>query len=331
MMHARLLMLVAGVTVGLCFVVAQDNSRLTTTTAPATASAPASMTATASGPAASTAPADSRKVIKVASVKELLHAIGPDRIIQLEALEYNLSDESTSNDSGEEAKDTAANAPAANEPAWASVESSLTIFNVENLRIEGLGDKRVRIFTNEPSNYVLQLQNSDNVELVNLELGHKAEAGTCDCGVVSISGCRGVTIRNCDLYGCGTEGLNIDNSRGLNFIKSTIRDCSNNILTAEQCKNFVFKDSIFVNNKQSEGFVLNHCENMRWTKCNISGNKFSESLFQTTTCGDLSVTDSTISNNEYKGLMQPAAAVKLDKVKTDGNTVSPEPPPQLDP
>ena len=59
---------------------------------------------------------------------------------------------------------------------------------------------------------------NEKVEIYNITNGERfatyAIRGERGTGVIGINGGRGIMVSNCDLYGCGTYGLEIDGTEG---------------------------------------------------------------------------------------------------------------------
>jgi hypothetical protein len=246
-------------------------------------------------------PPDTRKVFEVDSVDGLVDAIGPDRIIRLAPGEYNLS--------RAKQKDLP-------HVAWKKAFDGwdLWIEKVSTLKIEGAGDKPVRVFVSPRYAYVFNLSGVEGLELVNLELGHAPEPGYCAGGVVNAAGCKRIAFRRCVLFGCGTEGLTLRDISGLDFDDSLIRDCTYGILTAEACRDLVFRRSTFRENREFHGFVLTRCGPVRMEKCAIVDNRAGDDdggcLFQVGSGTVLTLDGCKVLRNRYRVLADPADALK---------------------
>lgn len=103
---------------------------------------------------------------------------------------------------------------------------------LENVTIQGSGNTRFII--DSPYDMVVMMQNCNNVTLRGLVLGHDpllTEKGSCAVGVIHISNeSTGILFENCDIFGCGTVGINVFPRCSVTVRNSVIRDCSKNIL-----------------------------------------------------------------------------------------------------
>lgn len=124
----------------------------------------------------------------------------------------------------------------------------IAIKGVKNLTIRG-GAYNLPLLLAEPRYaYIFSLYDCSNITFENLIMGH-TDQGYCEGGVVLLNNCRRINFINCDLFGCGTEGLSAFNVDGLNFNSSHIHDCSYSIMTLSECRNCNFNNSVFFNNR----------------------------------------------------------------------------------
>ena len=158
-------------------------------------------------------------VYKVSTVDEFIAAIGPDREIRLEAGTYDLSTAGTyAGETGNE---------------WCHWEEvydgyELVISFANNLTITGAG-KDVTILSAAPRYaQVLRLNSCRNVSMTGFTAGHTKEPGSCVGGVIYLDYCRGASIRDVGLYGCGVTGVSTDNCSDVTVANSDIYECSYN-------------------------------------------------------------------------------------------------------
>lgn len=146
----------------------------------------------------------------------------------------------------------------------------LDIVGMSNLTIEGEGDM-AGIIVEPRYAYVLSFFNCKDITLRNLTLGH-TDTGYCQGGVVALRGCQNTVIEGCDLYGCGTEGIGADRSKGLQCKNTIIHDCSYQIMTLEHCNDFTFTRCAFYNCREFSLINIGFCENTVFEECNIRDN-----------------------------------------------------------
>jgi hypothetical protein len=182
------------------------------------------------------------KVIKVKNATQLVQALGSHRVIELEAGDYDLKE------------------------AWTALKKKggkvrmdkvhdgkeLVLTKVVGLTLKGVGKTRSRIIT--PSAYatVLTLKNCDKIVLENLELGHWPNPGSCIGRVMGVFRSRDVQIKNCDLFGSGTIGVDIDRSSRIEVSGSIVRDCSSWLVRAFYSKQLTFDKIEFKENQKRD-------------------------------------------------------------------------------
>ena len=81
--------------------------------------------------------------------------------------------------------------------------------------------------------------NCNNITVKNIKAGH-VEKGYCVGDVISLSHCKNSNIDNCDLYGCGVNGLSMYETSGLKISNTEIHDCSENMVIISDCQNISF-------------------------------------------------------------------------------------------
>lgn len=203
--------------------------------------------------------------IHVSTPAELIDAIGPNRTIYLEPGDYHLSSEV-----GHGSRFV----------SWHEVFDGHAAFihNVKNLKLIGDGDSRgeTRILMSPRYADVLFFSDSKQVHLENLTLGHFPEEGHCMGGVVRAQRVDGIYIQNCDLFGCGKEGLTFSEVVGASICSSVIRDCSYGIMTLTCTELVRFNDSQFLRNREYYGVELNHCNDVQFHNCLFQDNEVSE-------------------------------------------------------
>ena len=149
----------------------------------------------------------------------------------------------------------------------------LNISSMNNLTIIGEGEYRPKILVEPRYAYIFNFSNCVNVTLRHLEIGHTLQ-GYCMGGVLNFTCCENVKIDDCDLYGCGTEGITSFRTNNLRCARTTIRDCSYSIMTLKDSENVNFIDCIFANNKEFSLVNVNeNCINVSFSDSHFSGNQ----------------------------------------------------------
>ena len=143
----------------------------------------------------------------------------------------------------------------------------LIISGLKNLSIRTNYDERLSLEITPRYANVLTFVGCENIKLTNLQLGH-TEEGYCTNGVLGFDNCRNITIDNCGLFGCGTEGVELRHSENFTMTGSEIFHCSYHIMHIWDSKNVKFLNCAFYNNKEyeqvsvdlsSEDVLFDHC------------------------------------------------------------------------
>lgn len=133
---------------------------------------------------------------------------------------------------------------------------ALYIGCLDNFHIEGPG----QIVTKTTYADVLSFYNCTNISLGSLTLGHDAEPGSCTGGVVELSLCENVIIESCDMYGCGTLGIEAENCNSVYVQNSRIHDCSYGGVQFLECMDVAFIGTV-IENCPEPGYCLVSCIN----------------------------------------------------------------------
>ncbi len=123
------------------------------------------------------------------------------------------------------------------------------ILNVKNLGIHAAdisGDK-VEIVVEPRYSNVLSFLGCEGLTIDGLTLGHTPDKGYCQGAVLYFDNCGDLELKNLDLYDCGTYGISVRNTYGIEMSDSVIRDCSYGAVelmwTEATFKNVTFKDN----------------------------------------------------------------------------------------
>ena len=230
--------------------------------APEEAASPAAGThALAAAPSVPT-PRPEQKVVQAANVEQLLKAIAPDTVIELTGRSYMLSDAVSYGNFGSD---------------WYYWQNNydgygLVIENVSNLTIRA-SRAGTEIVTEPLYSSVIKLNGCSDIEIEGLTVGHAEGVGVCAGAVLEMKNCTGVSVSGCDLYGCGTYGLELDHCRTVHTTNSIIRDCSNGAA------------------------VLIACEDVLFDGCSVYGIAGYDSLFNVQSCRDCALINSFIRSN----------------------------------
>ncbi len=202
--------------------------------------------------------------VTVSNVDELYNQLGSNKKIKLKSGIYNLS----------KIKQNINNRT---NIIWEDVYDGkeLKINNVENLTLEGLGDKPVEIVVEPRYANVLNFNGCNNITIKNIRAGHTIEKGECAGGVLNFDSTKNINISDSIFYGCGTMGINAVKSENLTFNNSVIEECTSGIMQIDSCKNFTFTNSIFRKCQDYSMISIFSSTDMVFEKCEISENTVS--------------------------------------------------------
>lgn len=140
----------------------------------------------------------------------------------------------------------------------------LALVNMKNLRIKGEENSSIEV---DPRySYCIYLINCENCEVQNLTIGH-TEGGFCSGGVIGVKGGRRNLVMDCDLYGCGTYGLDLIETTDFSLLNSNVHDCTYGIMQLRSCVGVKFNTCDFFSNREytliegwgNEGLVFDDC------------------------------------------------------------------------
>lgn len=249
------------------------------------------------------------KVVTVSNSKELAQNIAPNTKIVLKAGDYNLLEPKVLD-----------NKYIQYNQVFDGYE--IVIKDVNNFTIEAEKGAKVNLLIDPRYAYVMHFINSNNINISGIVAGHYPDKGECVGGVFRFEDCKDIQIDNSELFGCGTEGLTLDNVDELQFTNSTIRDCSYGIMTINNSTNIDFNNSTFKDNEQFDLINILHSD-ANFEKCTIINNKilsnYSQYLFNLDIYSKVYVSDSTIENNLAKTLTNEKNNITFKNVNFKGN------------
>lgn len=202
-----------------------------------------------------------RRKVQATSVRELIAAIGSDVAIELIGGPFELRPE-----------DERGELPANAAVTWLdSGGPCLQIQGVHNLHLRGLGDP-VRVLGTAPGD-VLRFVESTGVWLDGLVLGHKEGLEpACSAPVITLETCRDVTLRDCELFGCGTEGLVADRVSGVALDRCEIHTCRAGVVRVQNGQQLRFAGTAFRDCFiWQSGFSFHECAGVTFADCRVTG------------------------------------------------------------
>ena len=207
---------------------------------------------------------------EVATAHEFLNALGSNRTIILTSDSYDITDALLDLPSllldFESAETTDRNVYCLDNYDG----PELHIANISNLTI--LTEHPVVTFLAQPRYAdVITFEKCSGIRIEGVTFGH-TEEGYCDRGVLGFYNCSRVDLVNCDLFGCGTEGIILENCSNMTFTATKIRDCSYHIMHLYDSRNVRFESCQFFRNREFEQINIHRCENVMFDNCMIANN-----------------------------------------------------------
>ena len=203
-----------------------------------------------------------RQRMQVHTQRQLIAAIGSDRTIELVGGPFVLTG---SDDDGEL-------------PANPAVEFRdpqpvpfLVIKGVRNLRLCTIGGP-VRVLGKSPLD-VVRCEGCSDVTFEGLVLGHDTGVDHyCTAPVLTLKDCKNVVVRDCELFGCGTEGVVAEQVDGFRMERGEIHTCRNGVAYFTKCKRVdlvgvLFRDS----GADYSAFSFRECEQAAFVDCVVRG------------------------------------------------------------
>ncbi len=169
----------------------------------------------------------------VSNIDALLACLGSNTVIYLESGKYDISSAKQYGGRG------------GSNYYWSECYDGygLVLMGIENMKIVG-PEEKAHIELYPRSADVMAFRFCDSVSLFNLVLGHTLGAGSCTGDVVSFMGCGFCKLINCELFGCGVNGVNAFACTDICVTDSLIYECSGYAAVISDCADTVFENVI---------------------------------------------------------------------------------------
>ena len=234
---------------------------------------------------------DIQTEVTVSTPDEFIAALGSNTKILLQPGVYNLSTVKQEQSSNYQV-------------FWAEQfdGNELCLSGIQNLTIEGIGDKPSEIIIEPRYAYVLNFMDSSGITITNIKAGH-TDAGSCEGGVFSFTDCSDIFIDNTHMYGCGTVGLNLENVIDMTVIDSSIYECTYYIMTVEDCEDIYFENCVFRDNQEFDLVNIYNTSNLSINNSEFRNNNTNASsygqyaMFSVLSSDNISVTNTNFVGN----------------------------------
>ena len=222
--------------------------------------------------------------ITVSTAAQFVEALGPDRTIIIatdqplnitEAIDQKVAEGTLPE--GETYYTPEAPVSATAQVTYASNTdgNTLQVRGCNHLTIRSARGRATLLATPRYAN-VLEFIDCNDLTLKNLVMGHTQD-GYCDKGVLELDRCNHVTINDCDLYGCGTEGFVIDGCHNVTVNRTTVHDCTYYTMHVVRSNLVRFNDCIFRDNRKFGQLCISGSRDVDFTGClfdNLQGPLF---------------------------------------------------------
>ncbi len=152
----------------------------------------------------------------------------------------------------------------------------LALVNFNQLTIRGAGNSSIEV---DPRySYCLYFINCEHCEVRNLTIGH-TEYGTCSGGVIGVRGGKLNVMLDCDLYGCGTYGLDLYDTQDFAVLDTKVRDCTYGIMQVFRSQGVGFSSCDFLRNREYDLVEAHGTLGLSFTDCRFYANDGDAVLF----------------------------------------------------
>ena len=182
---------------------------------------------------------------------------------------------------------------------------TLCIKDVKNLKIKGSHgtEAQTQILATPRYAFVMKFENSRNITIEELTLGH-TPAGECSGGVLSFKDCSNINMKQAGLFGCGTDGLVLENVKNFKAVLIAIHNCTQLIMNINNSSDILFEKCSFFDNTGYYSFAginITGCKNVTFNKGYIARNE-GRYLFSEKGSSNIKVIDATLENNSFSAL-----------------------------
>ncbi len=197
------------------------------------------------------------KVVEVSTADELIAAIASDRVIRIKKGRYDISASSHIKN---------------RRVSWVDeYDGPCPVINgVTNIAF--IGEEGAEIVIKPAYGWVFSFENCSNISISGITFGHSVP-GFCLGGVLRFKNCETVAIQYCDLYGCGTIGLSLEQTRSFTMNESIIRDCTYGLLSIQRSSDITFTETIFTTTGEYDLIEVSASESVKWLRCGFSDNR----------------------------------------------------------
>jgi uncharacterized repeat protein (TIGR02543 family) len=239
--------------------------------------------------------------ISVSNTREFLEALGSNRIVELKAGRYNLSEYTPHTDN-----DVSLSEGVSWSRGDAGTLDGIDFNNIHNLTIRGARSGVSEIVIDSRVHLVMRFFNSSNIAIENITAGHTESTDECRYGVLYFRESSQIAITGTKLYGSGFEGLEFIDASNVKVTNSQIYECTQLIMSISRGSNISFENCLF---RDNAGYALiDETKNVTFKNCEFRNNEGAFHVGRTT----VTVSRTTFRNNGTREQIVNSPNVKFD-------------------
>lgn len=165
------------------------------------------------------------------------------------------------------------------------LDHNLILSGYNNLTIKGKSSS-ISLIVATTTVTILSFETCNKISICDLVLGHEAFHG-CEEGVIAFYDCSGVTISNCDIYGCGWYGVRFENTKNVVCSNSIIHDCEYDMVEIYNSSNVKFNKTKFKESWSGTMTRVYKSKNIQFVDCTFVDETDSGQSYYREGCFDL--------------------------------------------
>lgn len=203
------------------------------------------------------------KKVTVNNAQALFDAIGNDVEITLEDGQYDLS--TVNGGSGF--------AEIFDFSEYDMKDRTILIKNVKNLHFVAKNKGKVEWVIPYAFIPVLKIDSGHNISFSGITMGHNVEPGLCEGAVLSAYNVMTLNIDNCDLYGSGTVGLELQMVYSIRVSNTIIRECTYGMMSLMNSNDCIFESCTFKDNTGDNMVKLEYAYGLKFNNSQFINNQ----------------------------------------------------------
>lgn len=153
------------------------------------------------------------------------------------------------------------------------VNGVIELRGVRNFELRSAARERLRLLARNPA-VVLRLVKCQDVWFRDVVIGHAANVGPhCTGAVVMANDCQGLHLRDCELFGCGSQALVFSNIRDFTCERTEMHTCTQNLMTLQRSQQLRFVACTMRDCQvwDQAALFIDNCTDVEFRDCRITG------------------------------------------------------------